>query len=218
MLQFQSQYKEQRKYKSSLADHIPFNSFALGEFLIELPSFSKHIKDKLFKLLNLAKNFYEEAVRIGKDECILYEGDFDLKDACEGLSEVSFFLGEYRQRVLEYKYAEYARLDKERKQKNKEQKRLEEAKNDEADDNIADAAKEDDVEEEEDKWEENKQSNEAIEVYNFKKGAAHYLKATIATTQAQRVFLDEAQKLSVSGLTDAAKVPREVASELFEAS
>ena len=69
---------------------------------------------------------------------------------------------------------------------------VEEAKNEEADDNIADAAKEDDVEEEEDKWEENKQSKEAIEVYNFKKGAAHYLKATIATTQAQRVFLDEA--------------------------
>lgn len=41
MLSFQSQYSKQRKYKNSLSDHIPFNAIALGEFLIELPNFSK---------------------------------------------------------------------------------------------------------------------------------------------------------------------------------
>ena len=40
VLQFQGQYSGLRKYKQSLADHIPFDSFALGEFLIELPNFS----------------------------------------------------------------------------------------------------------------------------------------------------------------------------------
>lgn len=98
-----------RKYKAALSDHIPFDSIALGEYLIELPNFSNQIKEKLGKLLTQSKAFYEEAIKIGKDECILYEGNFSLKDACEGLSEVSFYLGEYRQRVLEYKYAEFAK-------------------------------------------------------------------------------------------------------------
>jgi hypothetical protein len=35
---------------------------------------------------------------------------------------------------------------------------------------------------------------------------------------AQRTIVDEAHKITATALTDAAKVPREVASELFEAS
>ena len=91
-----------------MTDHIPFNSFALGEYLIELPNFSIQLKTKLLTVLDLSKKFYEQAITIGKNECILYIGDFSLKDACQGLAEVSFYLGEYRQRVLDYKYAEYA--------------------------------------------------------------------------------------------------------------
>ena len=105
VVQFQGQYSSQRKYKTSLTEHIPFGSIALGDYLIELPNFSNHIKQKLSKLLTLSIAFYEEAIRVGRNECILYEGDFDLRDACQGLSEVTFYLGEYRQRVLEYKYA-----------------------------------------------------------------------------------------------------------------
>ena len=70
-----------------------------------MPNFSDTIKKKLNDLLCTSQKHYETAITISKNECILYEGDFDLKDACEGLSEVSFYLGEYRQRVLEYKYA-----------------------------------------------------------------------------------------------------------------
>ena len=40
VIQFQANYSQVRKYKTSLTDHIPFNSFALGEYLIELPNFS----------------------------------------------------------------------------------------------------------------------------------------------------------------------------------
>jgi hypothetical protein len=105
-----------KKYKNSLTDHIPFDSIALGEYLIEMPNFSKSIKEKLGDLLTTSKAHYEKAISLGKNECILYEGDFDLKDACQGLSEVSFYLGEYRQRVLEYKYAQYQEQDKLRKQ------------------------------------------------------------------------------------------------------
>lgn len=55
-------------------------------------------------------------------------------------------------------------------------------------------------------------------MYNQKKAAAHYLQATIAVSEAQRTFLDEAHKITATALADPAKVPREVASELFEAS
>jgi len=214
VIQFQGQYSSQRKYKSSLTDHIPFNAIALGEYLIELPNFSTHIQDKLGKLLTLSKAFYEAAIRIGRNECILYEGDFDLRDAAQGLSEVAFYLGEYRQRVLEYKYAKYAELDLARKQKRREELK-QAAENAEDENAAADAQAE---EEGADRWEEMKEAKETLEVYNHKKAAAHYLQAAIAVGEAQRTFLDEAHKVTATPLTDAAKVPREVASELFEAS
>ena len=214
VIQFQSQYSSQKKYKNSLTEHIPFNQIALGEYLIELPNFSSHIQEKLGRLLTLSKAFYEAAIRIGKNECILYEGDFDLRDACQGLSEVSFYLGEYRQRVLEYKYAKYGELDQERKLKRKEELRLAAASAD--DDGAASQAQA--AEDEADKWEEMKDSKETLEIYNYKKQAAHYLQATIAVGVAQRTFLDESHKITATPLTDALKVPREVASELFEAS
>lgn len=74
------------------------------------------------------------------------------------------------------------------------------------------------ADEETDKWEEMKDSKETLEIYNFKKSAAHYLQATITVGVAQRTFLDESHKITATPLTDALKVPREVASELFEAS
>ena len=125
VLQFQGQYSGLRKYKQSLADHIPFDSFALGEFLIELPNFSSQLRKSLHAQLNTAREYFENAVGIGKAECILYEFDFSVKDALQGLAEVNFYLGEYRQRVLEYKYAEYVRHDKIRKEKRAEEKKRE---------------------------------------------------------------------------------------------
>lgn len=72
-------------------------------------------------MLNLSRTHFEEAINVGKDECILYEGGFNLKDACTGLSEISFYLGEYRQRSLDYKYAKYIELDRERKRMRREE-------------------------------------------------------------------------------------------------
>lgn len=214
VIQFQSQYANLKKYKNSLADHIPFGSIALGEYLLELPNFSTHVREKLGELLTASQRFYEHAIRIGSSECILYEGDFSLRDACQGLSEVMFYLGEYRQRVLEYKYATYAELDRERRQKRREELK---AAAEEAEDDAV-GGDEANNEEGEDRWEEMKVAKETLEIFNAKKAAAHYLKATITVGEAQRAFLDEAHKISVTPLSDAAKVPREVASELFEAS
>lgn len=115
MLQFQGNYESLRKYKKSLTDHIPHDSFALGNWLLDLPNFSKELKEKLTGLLDEAKVQFESAINVGKGECVLYEFDFSLKDALQGLAETHFYLGEYRSRSLEYKYAKYDQLDKERK-------------------------------------------------------------------------------------------------------
>jgi hypothetical protein len=67
---------------------------------------------------------------------------------------VSFYLGEYRQRVLEYKYAEFDHLDMLRNKANKEE--LKQAALDRADDSIADDANKE-LDPKVDKWTQNKQ-------------------------------------------------------------
>lgn len=114
-MKFQSKFVSFKKYKKTLLPHIPFDSFALGEYLIELPGFSKEFTENLRPLLDDAIVQYDKAVLVSKHECVLYEFDFNLKHALEGLAEVHFYLGEFRQRVLEYKYADFFKLDKERK-------------------------------------------------------------------------------------------------------
>merc|ERR1712060_713498 len=66
--------------------------------------------------------------------------------------------------------------------------------------------------------EEMKDSKETLKIFNCKKAATHYLRATISLGEAERAILDEAHKITTTPLSDPAKVPREVASELFEAS
>lgn len=92
--------------------------------MIEIPGFSSEVRDKLLPMLNEAFDYYKKAIAIAKNECVLYEFEFNLKHALEGLSEVNFYLSEYRQRVLDYKYAEYIAEDKKRRIQNlKEKKR-----------------------------------------------------------------------------------------------
>lgn len=78
--------------------HIPKDSFALGEYLIELPGFSSELRDVLIPLLNHSLEQFYKAISIGKQECCLYEFDYSLRNALQGASEVNFYLGEYRQR------------------------------------------------------------------------------------------------------------------------
>ncbi len=55
----------------------------------------------------------------------MFEFDFNLKHALEGLAEVNFYLSEYRQRVLDYKYADYIGEDKKRRIQNLKDKKKE---------------------------------------------------------------------------------------------
>lgn len=80
---------------------------ALGHFMLELPNFSEKLDTKFSAFLHESKDAFEKAVNIGKNEAVLYEFDFTLKDALRGLSEINFLLGEYRKRALSYKYANY---------------------------------------------------------------------------------------------------------------
>ena len=55
----------------------------------------------------------------------MFEFDFNLKHALEGLAEVNFYLSEYRQRVQDYKYADYIGEDKKRRIQNLKDKKKE---------------------------------------------------------------------------------------------
>jgi hypothetical protein len=206
VIRFQSKYAHLKKYQQSLTAHIPKDFIALGEFLIELPGFSAELRDVLVPVLNQSLQQYTRAIEIGKQECCLYEFDFSLRNALQGASEVNFFLGEYRQRVLEYKYGKYYEADEERRRK------LVEDKKDSAEGLTEEAAKADG------RWEENKENKEVLAVFNHKKASIHYLEMANQTSQRMRAFVDSQQTLSVTNLQDPLKLPREIVSELYEAS
>lgn len=63
-----------------------------------------------------------------------------------------------------------------------------------------------------------KENKEALAVFNLKKAAIHYLEASNQVNKQQRIFLDSQHTLNVTALLDASKIPKEVASEMFEAS
>ena len=130
--------------------------------MIELPNFSTELKKTLITYLTTAQECFEKACNIGKAECILYEFDFSLKDALLGLGKIHFYLGEYRARILEYKYAQYFEEDKKRKLLRLKEKTDEAAaNNDNLDDVAAGSSK--------DKWEENKENKETLAIFNHKK-------------------------------------------------
>lgn len=143
--------------------------------MIELPNFSSELRHILVGFLESAKASFEKAVSIGRGECILYEFDFSLKDALLGLSKVHFYLGEYRIRMLEYKYAPYLDEDKKRKLKNLREKALAEGAVNDNLDTLATTSK--------DKWEEMKNDKETLAVFNHKKASTHYLRAAIAISK-----------------------------------
>jgi len=77
----------------------------LGQYLIELPNFSQKLREELIGYLKSAKESFERAIELGRQECIVFEFDCNLCDAVRSLAEIEFYLGEYRERSLEYKYA-----------------------------------------------------------------------------------------------------------------
>jgi hypothetical protein len=81
VIRFQDGYVKNKKYRQSLVDHIPHDYFALGEFMIELPNYSTALRKQLKALLIDARDHYKEAIKVGRQECALYEFDFSLKDA-----------------------------------------------------------------------------------------------------------------------------------------
>jgi hypothetical protein len=83
----------------------------LGKFLLELPNFSENIKKMYKDFLVWAKKSFKAALDISKNECILYEFDFNIVDALRGMAETNFLLSEYRTRAITYKYAKYKDLD-----------------------------------------------------------------------------------------------------------
>lgn len=69
-----------------------------------------------------------------------------------------------------------------------------------------------------DKWEEQKLDKESLAVFNYRQKATKFLEAAVTASTAQADFNDKQHELGLTNLTDAGKIPKEVISELFEAS
>jgi len=72
--------------------------------------------------------------------------------------------------------------------------------------------------EEQDKWEEEKESRELLDIHNHRRASVHYLQAAIAVSDSQVQMNDKQHEIGQTNLTSMDKLPREVASELFQAS
>ena len=107
VLQFQSNYMKNIKYKESFARHVPYGSVALGHFLVELPNFSEKLQSEFRSYLDWSEKAYGEAIEIAKAEAVVYEFDYTVIDALRGMAEVCFLQSEYRARTLSYKYADF---------------------------------------------------------------------------------------------------------------
>jgi hypothetical protein len=125
-------------------------------------------------------------------------------------------LGEYRQRILAYKYAKFGARDFDRKLNRRKELKA-------AEQNISlhqvdlDALTKE-IEEEADKWEEDKDDKEVLDIFNNKRASVHYMQAAIQVAEVQVALNDKQHEVGVTNLTDASKIPREIASELFQSS
>lgn len=133
-----------------------------------------------------SKAALEEAVRIGKEECLLAELDYSLAEALISLSEVCFKLAEYRPRV-HYKYVDYGRLDGERKERSREERQGDELETGKEEEKKESEGGEGDGQ---DKWEERKGREEALQVLNLRKAAIAYMEASVAAKAAENELLD----------------------------
>lgn len=127
VIDFQSKYMKNPRYKDSFVKHVPYSSIALGHFLIELPNFSEKLRAEFRLCLNTSEQAYSEAIGIARTEAVVYEFDFSVIDALRGMAEVCFIQSEYRMRTLEYKYADFEQKDYARRLERLRQKKKEEA-------------------------------------------------------------------------------------------
>jgi hypothetical protein len=107
VLDFQSKFTANPKYKESFTRHVPFGSIALGHFMLELPNFSHKMQSEYRAHLDESEKAFNKAILVAKAEAVVSEFDFTVRDAFRGMAEVCFLISEYRSRVLRYKYASF---------------------------------------------------------------------------------------------------------------
>ena len=127
-----------------------------------------------------------------------YEFDFSVIDALREIAECCFLQGEYRERILDYKYANFLEQDDKRRLERlriqKRREREEAADNDDlgaVGDDGAEAELREELKERGDQWEEQKSSKERLAVYNYRNKAARYLEAAVQTATARVEFRDK---------------------------
>lgn len=77
--------------------------------------------------LEWSEKAYLRSIDVAKTEAVVYEFDFSVTHALRGLAEVCFLIGEYRERILTYKYAKFIEIDNERRLNRLKEKKKSEA-------------------------------------------------------------------------------------------
>lgn len=184
---------------------------------MDMPNFSDKLKKYFKDYLEWAKKSFKQAIDFAKTETIVYEFDFSVIDALREMAEVNFLISEYRVRTLEYKYAKYKELDITRKISRRIDLKREGQLSNGIDDNLLEEEIVREIKAAKDEWEEQKINKEKLEIANHRKAAVHYLELSVTLSKVQREFMDKQHLMGTVNLTDPSKIPREIASELFEA-
>jgi hypothetical protein len=98
------------------ASVVPVKKLPPGRAFLNLPLYSKHLRDTWQPFLEEAKESLLKAVEVARQECVYGEFALDLAEAAYELSEVFYLLSEYRPR-LDYKYFDFEKEDQVRAEK-----------------------------------------------------------------------------------------------------
>lgn len=169
---------------------------ALGHYMVELPGFSEKFSKEFRYYLEWAETSFVKALEVAAKEGVAQEFAFSVIDAQREMAETCFLLAEYRERTLNYKYADFSARDAVRRlERFKDKKRME--KEDQGQDDLgaigddgADNALKEELEAQGDKWEENKANKEDLSVFNYRNKSTRYLEAAVGTATSRMQFRD----------------------------
>jgi len=109
---YRNKYKQEKNPKfKKLWNRKPYRDLSRNKYMLEIPNFSKTLKEFLVPLLQNAKEYLKKCLNIMKGECIFMENNINIEDILMDLAEICILLREYRPRVT-YKYVDLSELQK----------------------------------------------------------------------------------------------------------
>lgn len=179
---------------------VPDAGLAPGYLFQKLPNFNNNIRNHWKKLLSTAKENFEKALEVSKQECVFGEFSVDLSDNAYNLSEVCFLLSEFRESTQKYKYINHKEIYLKRGGVNPQQAE-DEPEN---------------LEEMFEKWEKEQLQQDKLDILNLRNQAKEYLSLGNQLFTARNELEENYQLIIQTNLTDPSKIPPEIINDVFE--